>query len=323
MDQFHDPSLRKLWSLVKDRPAVQSLIKTAAIEDGSEVDALPNSAFADQDNRLYPIHTPEHAVMSSLYMEKQASVRDEVKHAVKVALDLYDITVPAPPQVKVASEPSYYLLEDERMYPCDTPEQVKIASDYLYQHHKSMPLETRTEFATSLVKRANDLGVTVDTFIHQNAGNTLTEREKLAEWLEARAYATEDQTVRKGFNKIAGVVKSMPREIEDRGFQVKLASTISKLDTQAGYVKEYGRRLPDPIATVFNTTKLAYESVTLVGKKIPLQQLVELGPDFFSDLLGADVLPEITSGGELDPALLKAVLPTLPVDLKKLVADRL
>jgi hypothetical protein len=104
---------------------------------------------------------------------------------------------------------------------------------------------------------------------------------------------------------------------------VKLSSTLKTLDKVAGIDKYYGDKLPNPVSTVFNTDKFAEASVSMAGKLIPVSKLMARDPEYFADALGADVLPEITTNGELDHEKVQTVFKTLPMDMQKSVVENL
>jgi hypothetical protein len=114
----------------------------------------------------------------------------------------------------------------------------------------------------------------------------------------------------------------MPEELRDHAVQVKLASAIEELDVLAGLDRQWGRRLPDPHASVFNTTKSAGPGVTLAGRFIPMERMAAYPTSFYSDALGPDFVREATDrSGQLDMEKLSAVLSTLPVDMQRVLVS--
>lgn len=110
----------------------------------------------------------------------------------------------------------------------------------------------------------------------------------------------------------------MPDELLDRGIQARIASAIEELDELSGLDRQWGRRLPDPHASVFNTTKVAGPGVTLAGRFIPMERMAAYPTSFYADALGPDIVREATDlGGRLDVERLAAVLGTLPVDMQR------
>jgi hypothetical protein len=65
------------------------------------------------------------------------------------------------------------------------------------------------------------------------------------------------------------------------------------------------------------------DSVVDMGScTIPLSTLARLPVSFYSDVLGEDVAEEISTGGKIDEGLLSEVIPTLPKDMKELLASK-
>ena len=64
IDHNTDPTFAFLNEIIKERPGFSGLVKTAQV--GIDIrDSLPLSAFADPNNRLFPVHTPEDSLLSA------------------------------------------------------------------------------------------------------------------------------------------------------------------------------------------------------------------------------------------------------------------
>jgi hypothetical protein len=102
-----------------------------------------------------------------------------------------------------------------------------------------------------------------------------------------------------------------------------LAQLISDLDQRAGLTPYYGKKLPDPIQTVFNTDKLPRNFVK-VGSALQNTALLQSLPlSFWEDTLGPDIAKEIAPTGTVDMTMLAQILPTLPADLKAALETQL
>ena len=114
----------------------------------------------------------------------------------------------------------------------------------------------------------------------------------------------------------------MPGELRDRAVQARLAAAIEELDGLAELVPQWGRRLPDPHATVYNTTKSAGPGVTLAGRFIPMERLAAYPTSFYADALDPDIVREATDrSGRLDVEKLAVVLSTLPIDMQRVLVS--
>ena len=126
-------------------------------------------------------------------------------------------------------------------------------------------------------------------------------------------------SVKEGFTKLANHVQD-PKAFRfaSRTDMLKIADTISTLDEKEGLERKYDVTLPDPLLTVFNTSKVAEESISLGGKNISINSLMSLDPQTYGDVLGEDIIPEITKEGSLEEDSVLDVLKTLPADLQSL-----
>lgn len=88
-DQYHgDPTYAQLHVLTRERPKARGMLKTASF-DQVDVDTLPSTAFAWEDERRFPVHTKEDTVASILYRSKLGSavpeyVDDKLIEAAKI-----------------------------------------------------------------------------------------------------------------------------------------------------------------------------------------------------------------------------------------------
>jgi hypothetical protein len=321
VDQFSDPTFHHFYQVFRDHPESEYLVKTASLSD-EENDNRPSSSFAWPDRRLFPIDTPEHAALSRLYMEKQAGVPDEVVATCEKALKLYGIEMPL--QEKVAEEqvdPQDYLLPKQQRFLVKTAEDIDMAVDAILTNQKKMGPITRAQAAFNLVKKATDLKVKLPPQIHKMAGVTMSDSATLRAWLDARADAATEPEVKEAFQKLSALVEKQPELIAERDELVKFASVVHELDIAAGFQKLYDRKLPDPIATVFNTEKIAQGMIDLAGRQVPLDTMLQIDPDVYRDVFGEDIVEEfVDEEGEIDPQMFSVILPTVPYDLQKALA---
>lgn len=333
LDQLTDTRHRLLVEIAQDRPDLVPRFKTASLNHPGE---LPLTAFADQGNRRFPIHTEEHAVLSKLYAEKQAS--EVSRHTLKnidTALSLYghnpgDFSFP--PREKQASsvKSSQYLLPQYERLCVRGKNDVKPSTEALLSQRHRLKVASLTEASVRAVKLAAEHGLNEDDMprdIFKYAGLTTCDAGELLDWIEARAVACTDFEKRKNYDKIAQVVeKNFPRDgiLRDRNELVKIASAIEKADKKAGLTPLYGRQLLDPVKSVFNMDKIAEPTVDLGGQQIPLLSLLSVPPEVYEEILGEGVIDTATgSDGQVDAEQFHALLQTLPADLKTLLASTL
>lgn len=331
VDQSRDPVMAHLMRRVADRPKLAA----AAMDVDVNADALatlPDSAFAWPEKRAYPIHDPGHALLSRIYREDVANVPAHVDVALKQACEVYGIDDAVFARPKVASAPvrdpdGDYLLPDIRRLRVTTKESVKEAEERLRVEGYKLSPGHRVLASARLVEKAAALGVPLRAETLKLAGLVATDTRALADWVDARSEAAAPEH-KDGYRKLAAAVRGLPSELHDRDTQLKIATTLEELDALSGVSMWHGRRIPDPAATVFNTTKTANWNagggVTLAGKFMPLERLAAYLPSFYSDVLGQDIVREASdASGQMDHAKLAQILETLPVDMQRVLASQM
>ena len=320
-DQNCDPSFRKLASILKGYSAeVAELIKTASV-DPEICSSLPDTAFADQNGRRFPINSAADASLSYLYAS-QEGVPESIKLAVQGALNLYGVTIPT---VKVAAAPDekFYLLPNQKRWAVENVETVKLAAAAI-ERESALPVTERVSAAVRLMTKAAQLNVPVSATIEKLAGCVRSDLNITREWLEARSMAASSPEYTNAYRAMADKLATVKlAESTDRSSLIKLAQAISDLDEKADVVKYYNRALPDPVLTVFNTTKLAREEVNVAGRPVEMAQLLSVPSDLYGDIFGSEFESDISSNGDIDPDALGRELPTMPRDLQNLFLNEL
>lgn len=325
VDQFSDPVMAHLVRRVSDRPKLAAAIQDIDV-NREERDALPATAFAWSEKRAFPVHTREHAMLSRVYREGVQSVPAHVDRALKEACEVYGIddALYARPKIAAAPEPAdNYLLPDIRRLRVTEAGHVKEAEEKLRTEGQKLSIPHRALASRRLVEKAAFFGVGVRDEIRKMAGMTVTERQPLVDWLEARREAAPVEH-KDGYQKLANAAKKLPPEMRDRAQQIKLAEAIGEMDVLAGLDRYYDRKLPDPLMTVFNSNKVAGQGVTLAGRFLPIDRVASYPSTFYSDILGPDIVREASDGtGHMDHQRLAQVLETLPVDMQRMLSAQM
>lgn len=325
VDQSTDSVMAHLARRVADRPKLAQALGHVDV-DVDEISRLPDTAFAWPEKRAYPIHSPGHALMSCAYREGADGVPSHVDATLKEALDVYGVDASVLARPKVAAAPASdddFLLPAIRRLRVTAPGHVKAAEAKLLEEGGRLDLPMLALASARLVHKAAFYGVPLRPETRKMAGMTVTDTRVLRDWIEARQEAAPPDH-KDGFRKLAASVSRLPSELRDRAVQVKLAGALHELDEMAGLDRHYGRRLPDPMSTVFNTDKVAGQGVTLAGRFLPLERLASFDPSFYSDVLGPDIVREASDGsGGLDVQRLAQVIETLPVDMQRCLSAQI
>jgi len=325
VDQFSDPVMAHLVRRVSDRPKLAAAIQDVDV-DREEYDKLPNTAFAWSEKRAFPIHTREHAMLSRVYSEGVQNLPAHAARAIKEACEVFEVDDDLFKRSKVAAAPESadaFLLPDIRRMRVTEASHVKEAEEKLRTEGQKLSIPHRALASRRLVEKAASFGVNVRDEVRKMAGLTVTDRQPLVDWLEARSEAAP-AAYKDGYQKLANAVKRMPLELRERNEQIKLAEAIGDLDAMSGLNRHYDRRLPDPLMTVFNSCKIAGAGVTLAGRFMPIERVASYPSTFYSDILGPDIVREASDmSGQMDPQRLAQVLETLPVDMQRMLSAQM
>ncbi len=324
IDQNTDTTFHVLHSIVTDNPSIKSHIKTASI--GEDVRRkLPTSCFADTDNRLYPINTRADAILSKSYATKVANIAPHVMANIDNALDMFSVdrAIFATRQ-KVASAPApkTYILPTRKALAITSGSDIKLAEQRFHEIKSKLSPEEASDGAVRLVKSASFLGKSVSEKTLQLAGATRSDLDKAADWIEARTHVAKTAKQADIYTKVASALRDATSATRDD--LVKVASLVDKLDTLNDVKHLYDKYLPSPLMTVFNTKVAMHDCVYINGKELPLTKLQSMDAKTFGDIVGDDIIPEITdASGDIDVHKFSEVVETLPKDMKDLIVKKL
>lgn len=301
------------------------LIKEAEVLP-EELEKLANHAFAWPDRRLFPVHTKEHVIMSRLYREKCSSVPPYVDAELKKACEIFDIPDSLFTREKKASfdDPEDYLLPAQKRLKVKTAEDVSTAAEILVREYTKLSMESRSEACARLIKKAQEHKITLPVPVMQLAGFTVSSTKMAKDWVAARKLATKDEKLQQAYEKLANVLEEFPEESKDRAALVKIADAIHFLDKKANLERLYDRKLPDPMRTVFNTEKIASNTLQIGNKSFSITRIASLPASFFGDVLGNEFVREASDGnGGVDATKIAMIIDTLPTDMKQELANHL
>jgi len=315
IDQFSDHGYQMLNACLQEFSAIDDFIKNAYLDQG-ENDARMDQAFAWQERRLFPIDSPDQAALSRVYMAKQAGIPDEVLKTCDKALAIYGIELPLHEKVAKVDDDSNYLLPQIKRFSVKTAEDVGLAAEAIERNQRRMSVDDQATATLNLVKKAVDHQVRVPAHMLKLAGMTVCDTQALRDWLDVRAQVVPDAEISHGFLKLSESLENFPAVITDREGLIKVASAVQELDNAGELEKYYGRKLLNPLETVFNTEKMAAATLDLAGRPVPIETILSVDPQVYADVFGPDVLQDLTdASGQLDPEKVEVVLPTMPRDL--------
>ena len=317
MDQNTDITFATLRSLITTYPELSEHVKTAQV--GEHVrNSLPEAAFADRLNRMFPVHTPADAMLSKAYATKVANLAGSIMDEIDTALAMYGISDDLFSTPKVAHtkvEDPVYLVESQKKLAMYSNTPIDMAEEALKRNQTKLSHKSLTDGALKIVKEAHSRGENVSDWTLKYAGLVQCDPQETSHWLEARALKAPSDNLSKAYTKLAHVTNNIDSSL-GRDDLIKLASAVSDLDGKSGFSRYYGKNMPDPVSTIFNTKVAMQPMIDLAGTSVPVAKLLSIPPETYGDILGSDIVDEITQDGELVPDSLTEILDTLPADMK-------
>lgn len=321
-DQFNDPALGHLTRILTEMPSLENFVKTASM-DASEAAARPADAFAWPEERRFPIDSPEMAALSAAYAKTASeNIPGFVSESIKKALEVYGVPEAVFETAKVAAREERledWLCGDLKLFQVKEAADIAPAQHAFLENYEKLDVPHRKMAAENLVKKAVEFKVDVRPHVTKVAGMTVSHIPTLRKWVHAREDASPKAEHKQAYAKFAADLRRMPEESADSHALMKIATALTELDARAGIDKHYDRRLPDPMLTVFNTDKLASESIDIDGMQVSAKKLMALPESFWKDLGGQDLADEIMPKGSASLQKLKTVVATLPMDLKRVI----
>jgi hypothetical protein len=328
IDQINDPARSRLRVVAEKMPAIREMAKTANF-DPSEISELPDRAFAWPGKRLFPIHNSGHTALSYAFSKlSSAPLPTDVIAELERAATLYGIDKTAFEvlvEPKVAEDSAFYLLPAQNRFRVSSPEDIPKVERAFYEKYAQLSIDDRATAATRLMEAAQRHQVPVHPSTQKLAGFTMTSTRLLKDYVEARREASikRGSMMKVAYDALAQKFQDTEPFINDRAYQVKLAQAIHEMDKQAGLTNQYGRKLTDPIQTVFNTEYPSSQFMKIGSVMQNKALLAQLPLSFWQDTLGDDIASEIAPDGVVDQATLETILPTLPADMKAALETQL
>jgi hypothetical protein len=319
IDLGSDKSYKHLVSLLREYPSIRSQVKTADIHPDS-ISSLPDRAFAWPEERRFPIHNKQMAMISSMYRTKSASLPVHVEENFKKVATMYQFTLPerrAPQGEKVAHVRSDdYLLPNERKFVVRTPQEADHIQSHLVKNASVMGYDHMMEASRNLLRKYASFKADsskVHPLILKYAGYTLSNKELTEANILHRTdfpNAFHDKYV--SLHKIASQMDY------NRSNLIKIAHSLEVIDKEAGLRRLYDTHLVNPMESVFNTNKPYVPAFAKqASDRVSDEMAQSVSEEQVKDLLGEDILQAATVDNTLDRQMLKEVINSLPTEMVK------
>lgn len=339
-DASTDYSGKELYAILATAD-LPDYVKTAELDDVSDLKELNKSAFADPERRIYPINTPARVYVSNAYfMNKQAAIAklygpgytDTLLSKIAMAADILDISEDIANYNSRLNEKQAADYEEQYMvnfhvdgmespvqlYPVKTASDLASAAESFTQNIKNFPFETRVKSAEVFVKTASELGVhDLPELLMKYAGMYYPDLQQIGDELWRRSTKLQKQAHVDIYNSIINDLDNMT----SIGEVMKIAETCFNVENMEGLYDnvKVARILGDPVDSFFTEqiekVANALNYVEVHGDKYKLSDLTKISKDKYEEAFGdCGIDPS-------DPEKIADILPTMPRSDVKLLEE--
>jgi hypothetical protein len=337
MDLQRDNSRRTWIKIASERQAPDYVLNYEPMCEKT-AGAMDSELFADPVHRAFPVHDAPSTWLSAAYFAENKDqvqpgylrkyAEEAIRHAAAVhgiTSDVTPLLAPparpepgAPTMGKVAADAGVRGLPD---YPVRSASDVKTACDHFSRHFGRYAPEDRKGVALAIVKKAGHFGAHVPRLLLQEAGECVPYKPSVIEALAGRARMCKDAGAAAVVGQLAIAVNDFSAE-DMMEHLAKIAGVMDAIDEATGASRMYGRGMPTPYQsmggmTVKEAADLVADTVDIDGIPFSAVKLASLGAPFYADTFGGDFVDSVSSGGGIDPHMLKDVLDTLPLPDKQ------
>ena len=291
----------------------------------------PDSLFADDVNRRFPLTDRANTWLSGAYFAKTASdhysdseYRRVAKRIFKAA-ELYGIyndvcdvmgkvadaemkEVAARTEKQAAAIESCYGEPETGAFPMFNAGQVKRACSYFDENAYAYDWRRRASIAKNIMRKAAEYGIVPSETVRKEAGAGFPRRDFLAENLLSR----EAELERPGLRKMAGDMRRTIKIVceadpEDLMRHLEpLREMVSGSDELSGIDEEYGRRFLPPADFIFDigddeAKEFKEDTVPLGGELMSAKALSGLPMKLFKSVMSPEMFGGMLDGGKLSP----------------------
>lgn len=308
-------------------------VKTAEVID-VDISHIPDTSFADDLFRRFPVHTKSATWLSHGYfilekdkLEKGAATR--IKNRLDHFSKYWDIeeavdTLYNPPAEKVAGTDTDYALKVSHndgvnhYFPINSIKSLTKSAADLIEHRKNFTYEMRKQAAENILRRAHEFKLSPDFLpdkLRYMAGIGMSTKQAVDAELDNRFYSKQPQH-KEAADKLMGfkdIIKNEASGYVRRDILEKVAQALDVYDRFTDMHTKYGASIAFPEDILFSHIKAASEDEIVkltTGSEYTLKTLVKAGTAF--SVLGDIKDSLIDALGKLDMQKVADIVPTLP-----------
>ncbi len=245
VDYISDPQLTVLKDKLKTIPGTIQRLEKIASPEVPERGELSEQAFAWPEEKLFPIYTPELAMISSVYMEENDSVPDFVKVACEDACQMFGEDVAIGHLEKVSTEKEElsareFVFPKRKKLPLVDKDSHRMSTEIFTKIASTLSMEDLIVGSRQIVKTGAELSADVSPEVGRYALNGIIDVHIADDFLNARYLDTGDvgyahvaqnlegETIR-SITKVASLVLDIAELDEANSLVGTAAETIDSL----------------------------------------------------------------------------------------------
>lgn len=229
-----------------------------------------------------------------------------------------DVSGKEPPKLVEEKRASRYAMPSLCAYPIDGVDQIKAASAYWTENKRLFEPMDRHEYAVNLVKRAEAVGIPVDSSLYEYAGEKYASENVLRFGIDTRLQLLRPS---EGEKQSSADASRLYEELWGKRNSISpdvFALTMYSIDKIAGLNEKYDSHVVDPWACTFCKQAEGADpkdAVVIANEYMKVKDLevfAQKSYDQVKSRFGEDFVKEF----QADP---KAIFDSLPVDQKKVI----
>ena len=315
IDFISDTDLSVLKSKLQTIPAASFRLEKVASLEVPDKNSLSDHAFAWPEERMFPIYTPDLAMLSSVYLEQNNSVPDFVKTACEEACALFGQDVSIGSLEKVAKEKETLSADDfvfpkREKLPLVDKHSIRMSTGIFLKTASVLTAEDLIVGARQIIKHASANGEPITADIERYALHGTISVPEADELLRERYLETQDE----GYVKIA-------RELDGdrvRSLQkvAALVFDISKLDIKNSIEKTAANVIDDLVDHGSSA-----EVFSLGNMEIEADKIASIDSEDWRELYPDSIVEELFSDGGIDMSMLSDLSDGVAPEEKEAIAS--
>src|SRR6478735_3500061 len=197
---------------------------------------------------LAPLQPPGDLSQAGARKPSQSNTSATKSAEMRVFNPYVDVTNKEPAASPSEKKASLYAYKG--VYPLDTHEQVKTASQYFDENYRGMPFDMKREYAASLVKRAAAIGVPVSEYTRSCGAEGYAPAAQLRMAIDNRLLFVDEKRA-SVLNELLASTEAITPE--------QYCETLAEFDKLAEIDHRYGSYLMDPVESTYGIDKHAQE----------------------------------------------------------------